>query len=204
MNKNLFKFLTFQKTTRSSLFSTTSTLAKPVATKPLSELLTIEKPSDYALYKQPGSLHDPPYINKEKPFPNYKFLNINFISYDYIKLEGFYKHVDNLCKFLKIKVKEAYSMPARTLTIKAYKPYSTTLDKEYKIYKYHRVVRVEGLTSTLAPILYECIQLNLPEGVQLNVTEPTSEEDEFRYIPDIEMMELKKSLDEATVDIKKK
>lgn len=57
-------------------------------------------------------------------------------------------------------------------------------------------MRVKDLRSTTAPLLFETIQLNLPEGVQLSVTVPTIEEDNFRYVPDLEMQELKKSLEE--------
>ena len=179
-----------------SLFSTNN--AKNLNKKPLSEYLIIKKPSDFAVYKQPGSIYDPPYLNKEKPFPSYTVLNLNFISYDYMKIEVFYRYVDSLCKFLNIKVKEAYAMPARAYKIKTYKPNSTTLDQEYNLSKYHRVVRVEELKSIMAPILYESIELNLPEGVEFKATLPTSEEDEFRYIPDVEILELKKKLEEIS------
>ena len=48
----------------------------------------------------------------------------------------------------------------------------------------------------MVPILLESIQLNLPEGVQLYLAEPSVEEDEFRYIPDLDISELKKEMEE--------
>lgn len=63
---------------------------------------------------------------------------------------------------------------------------------------YHRVVRVIKLKSTTAPLLFEAIQMNLPEGVQLSVSEPNTQEDNFRYVPDLELKQLKEQLDELT------
>ena len=164
--------------------------------KPLSEYLKIKKASDLAEFKQPGSIYDPPYIIKEKPFPNHDILNIHFISYDYTRVDFFYRNIASLCKTLNIEVIESYAQPARSFNIKSLKPYSTTVDQEYKLQKYHRIVRVKNLKSTLVPILLESIQLNLPEGVELYLAEPSTEEDEFRYIPDLDISDLKKQIEE--------
>ena len=40
--------------------------------------------------------------------------------------------------------------------------------------------------------------MNLPEGVQLSVSEPNAQEDNFRYVPDLELKQLKEQLDELT------
>lgn len=141
--------------------------------------------------------YDPPYLNKEPPFPNYELLNINIKGYDYSVLDTYYKYIERLCLSLKVEVVEAYAMPCRTFKIKTYQPFSATMDKEFKLNNYHRIVRISNLKSTFAPILFETIQLNLPEGVQMNVSEPTEEEDEFRYVPDIELNELKQKLSES-------
>lgn len=50
--------------------------------------------------------------------------------------------------------------------------------------------------STDAQILIDIIQTNLPEGVTLTVKEHTVEDDDIRYIPDIELKNLRKELDE--------
>jgi ribosomal protein S10 len=140
--------------------------------------------------------YDPPYLEREALFPNYELLNINLKGYDYNVLDVFYKFVEKLCDSLKIEVVEAYAMPARKFKVKTYQPFSTNLDKEYELNTYHRIVRIKSLKSTLAPILFESIQLNLPEGVQLNISTPNKEEDEFRYVPAFELNELKQQLEE--------
>lgn len=141
--------------------------------------------------------YDPPYINKEPPFPNYELVNINIRGYDYAVLDTYFRYIERLCMNFKIDVTEAYAMPCRNYKIKTYQPFSSTLDKEYKLSHYHRIVRIESLQSTLAPLLFEAIEMNLPEGVQMNVNVPTEEDDEFRYVPDIELNELKQKLDGA-------
>lgn len=108
--------------------------------------------------------YDPPYLNKKPPFPNYDLLNINLKGYDASRLDAYFRYVEKLCKSFKLDVVEAYCMPARSLKVKTYQPFSSNLDKEFKLNMYHRVVRIQHLKSTLAPFLFETIQLNLPEG----------------------------------------
>jgi large subunit ribosomal protein L48 len=142
--------------------------------------------------------YDPPYLEREALFPNYELLNINLKGYDYSVLDVFYKFVEKLCDSLKIEVVEAYAMPARKFKIKTYQQFSSNLDREYELNTYHRIIRIKSLKSTLAPILFESIQMNLPEGVQLNITAPNKEEEEFRYVPDIELNELKEQLEDIS------
>ena len=183
-------------------FSTSSRLMQAKAEgdeskkKKLSDSLTVKTVNDYAIFKKPGSIYDPPYINKERPFPNYALLNIHLISYEYTGVHIFYKHAISLIKKLNIKINSAYAQPARAYNIKTYKPYSTTIDQDFKLQKYHRIIRVEGIKSTSVPILLESLQMNLPEGIELYLAEPKAEEDEFRYIPDLDVSELKKKMDE--------
>lgn len=142
--------------------------------------------------------YDPPYLSREAPFPNYDLLTINFKGYDYVVLEQYYKYVDRLCNSLGVDVAQSYAVPSRNYKVKTLKPYSTTVDKEFDLNLYHRVVRVQNLKSTLAPLLFESIQLNLPEGVQMTVSRPTPEEDEYRFVPDIELTDLKSKLEELS------
>lgn len=188
------------------LYTTIATKSEQTITKKeaikLSDLLT----DHVALYGKKKEMidykavkfYDPPYINKEPPFPNYELININIHGYDYSVLDTFFKYLERLCNSLKVDVVEAYAMPCRNYKIKTYQPFSATLDREFKLNNYHRVVRIQSLKSTMAPLLFEAIQMNLPMGVQLNVTVPTEEEDEFRYVPDIELNELKQKLEDSS------
>ena len=143
---------------------------------------------------QPLKFYDPPYLAREVPFPVYALLNINLTSYDYVRLDRYMDYVESLCGQMGVQVVEAYAMPARSYTIKTYKPLSSKQEREYALKRYHRIVRVSQVKSTRAPLLFEAVQLNLPEGVQMSVCVPTVDEDEFRYVPDIELNELKEEL----------
>jgi large subunit ribosomal protein L48 len=140
--------------------------------------------------------YDPPYLAREAPFPRYEMLNINLKSYDFTSLDQFLRLVVKLCQSLDVDLVESYAMPARSFKIKTLQPFSNNLDKEYELSAYHRVVRIKDLKSTFAPILFESIQLNLPQGVQMSVSVPTFEEDEFRYVPDIELREMRQRLED--------
>jgi large subunit ribosomal protein L48 len=142
--------------------------------------------------------YDPPYLNKKPSCPTYEQVNVNLKSYDASSLDTYFQFIQKLCQFLKVNTDEAYCMPARNFKIKIYQPFSSNLDKEYKLNMYHRVVRINNIKSTLAPFLFETIHLNLPEGVQLSVSVVNKDEDEFRYVPDIELNELKEKLEEMS------
>lgn len=198
---NASKFLQQQPQMKLTTSANLSTINNPKSAR-LVDMLTehvslIGKRKEIVNYNE-KKFYDPPYINKESPFPNYELLNINVKGYDYTVLDRFYKYIERLCSSFEVSVVEAYAMPCRSFKIKTYQPFSSNLDKEFKLNNYHRIVRIQNLKSTIAPFLFETIQLNLPEGVQLSVTIPTTEDDEFRYVPDIELDELKQKLEEAT------
>ena len=50
------------------------------------------------------------------------------------------------------------------------------------------------MKATIAPILFECIRLNVPEGVELKIDSPDIADDEFRYVPDVELKQLQSEL----------
>lgn len=160
----------------------------------VNDLARLVKPSDKAKIKEPGGIYYPKYLEKSEPYPNYGTVNLNFHGYDYIKLDIFNEYVSKLCKSLDINVVEMYRMPMRTYKIKTLKNFSSTIDTEYVLNKYHRVVKVSNLKSHMTSILFDAIQLNLPEGVQLNVQYPLEINEEYRYIPDIALKELKDEL----------
>ena len=50
------------------------------------------------------------------------------------------------------------------------------------------------MKATIAPILFECIRFNIPEGVELKIDTPNAADDEFRYVPDVELKQLQSEL----------
>lgn len=195
MNKNLLRafILNYNKLTGSIRLAQTNATATTTSEskKRLVDYLTSNTQSANAL-----KYYDPPYLSREPPFPNYDELNMNFKGYDYVSLNVFYKYVEKLCNSLNVNVVSSYAVPAQSLKVKTLVQFSSKLDKEFDLNIYHRVVRVKGLKSTMAPLLFEAVQLNLPEGVQMSVSAPTAEEDDYRYVPDIELNELRERLED--------
>jgi ribosomal protein S10 len=160
----------------------------------LNDLAAVVKPHERAKIKEPGEIYYPKYLDKGEPYPNYGTVNINIHGYDYIKLDIFNQYVSKLCKSLDINVVEMYRVPMRTYKIKTLKNFSSTIDTEFSLNYYHRVVKVSNLKSHITSILFDAIQLNLPEGVQLNVQYPLEINEEYRYIPDVSLKALKDEL----------
>jgi large subunit ribosomal protein L48 len=55
---------------------------------------------------------------------------------------------------------------------------------------------VVDLPSTVGSVLFEVLQTALPEGVSMTVHEHKEEYEEMRYIPDVQLLELKSQLEE--------
>lgn len=56
------------------------------------------------------------------------------------------------------------------------------------------LIQFAKVKATLAPILFECIRLNVPEGVELKIDVPSPADEEFRYVPDVELKQLQSEL----------
>nr|CAD7570476.1 unnamed protein product [Timema californicum] len=141
-------------------------------------------------------IYEPDYLEKLKPnIPIYDTLNVQIKGYDYPVIEHYQKFVHHVAESMGIDVEDSWAVPPQHLNIQKYKPQSTLVDAEYKLYVYERNVQVVDLPSTVAPVFLEVIQAALPEGVSLSVHEHTQEQEELRYIPDSQLLELKTELD---------
>ncbi len=184
------------KHTRSLLKISISSLNTKTKVPTLDEFLQIKPRNQIAKFSEPGSIYDPPYIKKTIEYPTYPPLVLNFYSYNYIVVDAFYKYIEKLCDMLAIDVVEAYRMPLRSIEVKTFKPYSTATDSEFKLQRYHRCVHIGQTKATLVPLLYEAIQMNLPEGVTFEVAEPSNAHTQFRYVPEVQIDTLRNQLRE--------
>lgn len=131
---------------------------------------------------------------------------IQLKGYDFTVLESFAKYAYRIADTFGLDT-TAFPVPARTSRIQIYKPFSGIVESEYNLALYERVVQVENLSSTLAPILIELLQTNIPAGVEMTIKPPDPEEEEFRYVPDLTLLELKAEvaeLEKIREDRKKK
>jgi large subunit ribosomal protein L48 len=58
------------------------------------------------------------------------------------------------------------------------------------------LLQVVDLPSTIGSIFFEVLQTALPEGVTMTVREHKKEYEELRYIPDVQLLDLKSQLEE--------
>uniref|UniRef100_A0A1B0GKG9 Small ribosomal subunit protein uS10 domain-containing protein n=1 Tax=Lutzomyia longipalpis TaxID=7200 RepID=A0A1B0GKG9_LUTLO len=143
------------------------------------------------------SKHDPNYLDLLKPkFPQYETVNFRITGYDYPVLESYQKFVHNTAEYMGFEVPDAWAVPPKKLKVQRYKPQSTVVDSEYHLSVYERIVQIDNLDAPLYPTFLRLIQAGLPEGVTLEVLEHTDDQDEIRFVPDSELLELKSQLEE--------
>ncbi|ESN99014.1 hypothetical protein HELRODRAFT_162491 [Helobdella robusta] len=135
------------------------------------------------------SLYEPEFLDEKKDTPMYTNLSIRLEGYDFVIVESFAKYIDNKSKHLGLQ-SMVYAVPARTTKVQIYKPNTSQVGKEYDLALYKRVVQVSDLPSTLAPIFFEVLNTNLPPAVSLVISPPTEEEEDYRYVPDLALLEL--------------
>ncbi|KAJ9585725.1 hypothetical protein L9F63_002515, partial [Diploptera punctata] len=152
-----------------------------------------------------SSIYEPDYLEVGKSkIPLHNPLNLQIRGYDFPVLENFQRYVHKIAKNMDIEIEDGWAVPPQYLQVQRFKPQSTVIDSEYKMAVYERNIQVVELPSTVGEIFFEVLQTALPEGVTLTVHEHTEEQEENRYIPDNELIELKTKLEELGGPSKKK
>lgn len=145
------------------------------------------------------SAHEPEYLEHLKPkVPVYPLLNVQIKGYDFTVLETFGSYVHKTAVNMGIEVEDTWATPNLFQHVVTYKPFSTITENEYDLKIYERNIQLYNLASYIAPVFIEVIQTSLPEGVNLSVHPHREEDDEIRYIPDLDLIDLKKQLEEMT------
>jgi large subunit ribosomal protein L48 len=65
-------------------------------------------------------------------------------------------------------------------------------------------LQVVDLPSTVGSVFFELLQTALPEGMSMTVHEHKEEHEEVRYVPDVQLLELKSQLEDLGRPSKKK
>jgi len=73
-----------------------------------------------------------------------------------------------------------------------------------KFKEVHFLLQVVDLPSTISSVFFEVLQTALPEGVSMRVHEHKEEHEEVRYVPDVQLLELKSQLEDLGRSSKKK
>ncbi|ROT82415.1 hypothetical protein C7M84_024418 [Penaeus vannamei] len=139
---------------------------------------------------------EPPYLDAGGPdVPEFPLLNVQMEGYDFTVLEHYGKWVHRTALNMGIEVEDSWATPCEKIHIQTFKPRSVKVESEYDLHVYQRTVQLADVPSYLAPMFIEVAQAGLPEGVNLTVQEHMPEHTEVRFIPDLELKELKKQLD---------
>ncbi|KAF8764207.1 39S ribosomal protein L48 like protein [Argiope bruennichi] len=142
-------------------------------------------------------IDEPDYIKYTKPqVPVYELLNIQIKAYDYTVLEHYAKHVHKIALNMDFEVKDAWATPHQSWKITNFEPGSKKVSTEYHLNKYERNIQIANLPAYCATTFFEIIQSSLPMGVFVNIHPHDEQHTEIRYIPDFELLILKKQLDE--------
>ncbi|XP_068220787.1 large ribosomal subunit protein mL48 [Palaemon carinicauda] len=142
-----------------------------------------------------SSQFDPPYLDvTTAEIPEYPLLNVQMKSRDFTVLEHYSKWVHKTALNMGIEVEDTWATPSEKFRIQTYEPNSTRIESEYNLQIYERTVQLADLSSILAPLFIEVIQHGLPDCVDLHVQEHLLEHSEVRYIPDLELKELRAQL----------
>ncbi|GFG39240.1 hypothetical protein Cfor_00716 [Coptotermes formosanus] len=152
-----------------------------------------------------NSIYEPDYLETGKSkIPLYNTLNIQLKGYDFPVLESYQGFVHHIGEIMGIEVADGWATPAQHLQVQRFKPQSTLVDTEYKMTVYERNVQVVDLPSTIGSIFFEVLQTALPEGLSMTVHEHKEEHEEVRYVPDVQLLELKSQLEDLGGPTKKK
>ncbi|KRZ38525.1 Sorting nexin-6 [Trichinella pseudospiralis] len=137
----------------------------------------------------------------EKPFklPSHGAVNVFISGYDFVVLEHFQSYIHKLARLMGFKIANTWASPARSFKCTVYKIGSAAISDQFEFRKYERNVQIEDFFSSTGSLLIDIIKTDLPEGVTLNVKSHTKADEEYRYIPDLELKEQRKLLETVNI-----
>nr|SVE75554.1 EOG090X0MUO [Daphnia dolichocephala] len=138
---------------------------------------------------------EPDYLDSEGPqIPLHEPLNVQIKSYDFTVLEKFSGYIHKTAENMGIEVDDCWAAPCKKHKIQTFKPFSAQVESQYNLNIYERNVQVVDLEATKAPLFFHIIQAALPEGVKMTVKPHDDTDEEHRYVPDLELTQLKNEL----------
>lgn len=115
----------------------------------------------------------------------YDILNFRVQGYDCTLVEHFAQYAHNLARNMELHIFDNYAMPTKqTLVHTIQMPGTPEKEKvkDFNLQTHERVVQIQDLPATTAPIFTELLQLNLPEGVQMKIEPHTQLHYRERFI----------------------
>jgi len=131
-------------------------------------------------------IHEPKYLELLKPrIPFYDFVNIQVKGYDYVVLEEYVKFIQKTAKHLKLNMHDFWGVPAVSMKQDNYQPASQLISSTETVKIHERTVQLKQITCKDCSILIEAVQAGKPPLVSLKVSQHDSDDEEWRYIPDM-------------------
>ncbi|PAA60005.1 hypothetical protein BOX15_Mlig020219g1, partial [Macrostomum lignano] len=143
-------------------------------------------------------VYEPEYLDYKPDYPAANQFNLSFTCHEYPVLERFVKYAHSLLRNqFKLGPDNCRQVPypQRKTIVDLYQPESTKVRDTFQLITYRRVLIVDNLPAVEMSLLINLLAHNLPEGVNLKIEQPSEEDDEFRFVPDLEVQELKKQVE---------
>jgi len=138
---------------------------------------------------------------KFKPkYPLCPAVNVQIRSYDFAVLENCGKHLHAILDRLDLDVDDAWASPSQNFQISRYQPGGgSVVDAEYTLKLYERNYQILDMPSVRVPLLLDALQAYTPAGVKVSIHHHLVDHRQIRYVPDQELLNLKKELAELQV-----
>lgn len=141
-------------------------------------------------------MHEPKYLELLKPrIPYYDLVNVRVRAFDYPVLEEYMRFVQKVCKDLKLTTCKYWGVPATSLRLDSYQPASEMVISSEVVKLHERTVQVKYVTTCALTLLIDAIMCAKPPGVVIRVGPHRLEDDDLRYIPDLQLQALEKELE---------
>ncbi|KAM4612132.1 large ribosomal subunit protein mL48 isoform 2-T2 [Polymixia lowei] len=111
----------------------------------------------------------------------YGTLSVKVSGFDMTLVEHYSQYIHNLCNRLGVKVQESYALPTKSTEVMLMQEQGTKMYVDAVLKTHQRVVQLNNLNATLAPIFMDVLLKNQPEGVQLSVKEHTEPDYQARF-----------------------
>ncbi|CAG0890030.1 unnamed protein product [Cyprideis torosa] len=140
---------------------------------------------------------EPNYLRELIPkAPVYPPLNLQLRGYDFAVLENYQSYIQRLLKFAGVHVVKSWAIPATTCVASALDPITGQPTTSYDLILYQRDLNMINVTGAQAAIVVDLVAACLPPGVKAVLQPHTPQDEENRYIPDLELRALQDELDE--------
>ncbi|KAM3175661.1 hypothetical protein ACTXT7_008101 [Hymenolepis weldensis] len=91
-----------------------------------------------------------------------------------------------------------FPLPPKKTSYSVFHPNSTKVKTEFELNHYCRVVTADNIKTVDLPVIFDLIQQNLPEGIELTIEEFNPDLEEERYVANLEIETLQDELTKLT------